>query len=161
MLQLPAVNSTAAATVQLTIVQLTNILEQLGYPGAVFMPQAQVFLQLEPFQLQSLNCSSVAIPYANSNNNGLTVQSIIASSVPVVDTSRQQQSRINREFIQNLANQLGITETEFIDVIQNPSSGNVDELTHYLNEIFGDLINPSLSHEEVREILAMTLPFSN
>jgi hypothetical protein len=156
MIQLPAVSSSVPTTVQLTIVQLTNIFDQLGYHGAVFIPQAQVFLQLEPFQLQSLNCSAVAIPY-NMHHQGLTVQSIISSTPNI----RHSQSRINRQFVQNLANQLGITEREFAEVIQNPSSGNVDELTHYLNEIFGDLVNPPLTHNEVREILAMTLPFSN
>lgn len=153
---LPSINKSTPATIQLTIPQLTRIFEQLGISGATFASHAQAGIQLEPFQVQSLGCFSIAIPMPNLNAQSPTVQSIISSTIPTNQLNEMHQTRVDRDFIRRLADQLEISERELIDVIQNPASGNVSELTHYLNDIFGELITPPLTQEDIRQMLAIT-----
>ena len=141
---LPAINFSSPNTIQLTVPQLTSIFEQLQMPGAVFAPYTQVAIQLEPFQL---SCNAIAIPITSFNAVSPNIQSIMSCSLP------RSYSRITREFIGQLAQQLEISEADFIAVIQDPNSGNINELTRYLNEIFGE----DFIQEEVREMVALTL----
>lgn len=154
----PGMNLNNAGTIQLTNAQLIRIFEQLGYPGAQIAPYAQVFVQLEPFQMQFMGSSPVAVPMSLVNSRSPTVESIISTTTPT-PTSRTN-SRINRDFVRRLADQLQISEQELIDVIQDPSSGNIGELTRRLNEIFANMINPRLTEQEVRELVMITLPAS-
>ena len=65
-------------------------------------------------------------------------------------------SRINRNFLQYLATLLNLSERELSSMIQDPNYGNVNQLTDYLNNLFG--INPPLTQNEVRQMIELTLP---
>lgn len=146
---LPAINFSSPNKIQLTIPQLTSIFEQLGLHGSTFAPYTQVAIQLESFQLPS---NTIGIPITTFNAKPSNVQSIMSSSIPLAPSAfiSRNKSRITREFIKQLAQQLEITEKEFIAVIQN---SNLNELTKYLNEIFG----LNFTQEEVREMIALTM----
>ena len=147
---LPAINFSSPNVIQLTIAQLTSIFEQLQLHGATFAPHTQVAIQLEPFQL---SCNAIAIPITSFNAVAPNIQSIMSRAPTFTSKSK---SRITREFIRQLAKQLEISEADFIAVIQDPNSGNINELTRYLNEIFND----KFTHEEISEMIAITLPYS-
>jgi hypothetical protein len=132
-------------TIQLTVPQLISIFDQLGLPNTQFAPYVDVSLQLESFQLPS---TEINVPLPNLNTQNLTVESIISSSKPM-----RYNSRINNNFIKYLADTLKISEKEFIEVIQSPEVGNLDELTTYLNKIFNGLIKSPLTLDEVSEML--------
>ena len=150
-------NQNNSSMIQLSNVQLTRIFEQLGYPGAQIAPYAQVYLQLEPFQIQSMKSSTALSIPMSVNSQSPTVESIISTTTPTPVSA----PRISREFVRRLANQLQISESELIDVIQDPNSGNIQELTRRLNEIFNNnMINPPLTEEEVRGLVLITLPSS-
>lgn len=135
------------STIQLTIPQLTHIFEQLGYTNIQIPPYAQIYIQLEPFQLQSFGSSSIAIPIPYSNNMSPTVESIICSTKPRIPVDYKQ-------FIHNLASKLGITDRQFINAIRDSSSGTLGQLTDSLNQIFEDLIPNPLTHDEVHQMLS-------
>lgn len=78
----------------------------------------------------------------------------ITSKTPVLQPGV---SRVNRNFIRYLANQLDMSEIEFIDMLQDPNYGNIAELTNDLNEDLRGLINPPLTQDEVRQLIEMTL----
>jgi hypothetical protein len=144
---LPAINFSSPNTIQLTIPQLTSIFEQLGLNGSTFAPYTQVAIQLESFQL---SCNAIAIPITNFNAKPSNVQSIMSSAISGLSI---RQTRITREFIKQLAQQLEISEKELIAVIQN--SGNINEINKYLNEIF----DYNFTQEEIREMIALTLRY--
>lgn len=148
-----SLNLSTPTTVQLTIAQLNHIFDQLKLPGATFSPNTKVSLNLNAAQIASLGCSPITIPIPNYNFQSPTVQSIISSTTPDIQINTNK-SRINRNFIRRLASQLEISEKDFIEIIKNPSYGNLDELTTYLNEIIG---NVNLTREEVREMVVMSL----
>lgn len=141
----PDINlSSSGTTIQLTVPQIISIFEQAGYHGAQVAPHTQIFVQLEPSQLGT---SFVAIPLPSLNYPSPTVEFII-SATPITTSSR-----INQNFIKNMANQLEMTEQELLHIIQSPESGNITEMTNSLNQIFGDLISPPLTENEVRQLI--------
>ena len=139
---LPAINFSSPNVIQLTIPQLTSIFEQLQLHGATFAPHTQVAIQLEPFQLSQ---NAIAIPITSFNAVSPNIQSIMSCSFTPKST------RITREFIKQLAQQLEISEVDFIAVIKNLNSGSISELTQYLNEICGH----NFTQEEIFEIVAL------
>jgi hypothetical protein len=145
--------------IQLTTPQLTQILRQLGYPTAQVYPHAKVHIQLEPFQFQNLGLSSVALPTSHFSpmpysSGAPTVESIISTTYP----SQFKSSRINPDFVQNLADKLQISEKDLIDVIHDPKSEPIAKLTRGLNQIYGDMVTPPLTENEVLELFKITLP---
>lgn len=155
-----AINLDRSRTVQLTIPQLTQIFEQLGYPGAKVAPYTQTSIQLEPFQIQSLG-PAVALPTSPRSMSisqvtpGVTVESIISTTTPSPSVPT---SRVNRDFIHHLADLLQISEKDFIDVLHDPTSGSIPEITIRLNDIFNGMIVPPLTGKEVQEMIMTTMP---
>jgi hypothetical protein len=151
--------------IRLDIDQLTRIFEQLVLHGATFIPGVQAYLRLNNEQIRSLSTSPLRqlslpeiLPPSSTSvvNTPSTVETLLRTSPAVAPLN---QSRINREFLEQLASVLGLKYDELAHTIQS-ATGTIPELTQRLNDIFMGFINPPLTQDEVRELVILTLPAS-
>jgi len=97
--------------------------------------------------------STSLVPVVNAPS---TVETLLRTSPAVAPLN---QGRINRKFLEQLASVLGLKYDELAHTIQS-ATGTIPELTQRLNDIFMGLIDPSLTQDEVRELVTLTLPAS-
>lgn len=132
--------TTSERLIRLDTNQLIQIFDQVGFCGVTYDPNVHIYIKLNNEQLYPHKCEC-------------------AVQTKLRNIASLNQNRINYEFLEKMANIIGLKYEELKDVIQL-TDATIPELTFKLNNIFKELIEPPLTQDEVRDIVALTLPAS-